>query len=171
MGDLFGVPIGPAGVCGLQHRTAAALEPVAAEAQARVAGEPANIDETGWRQARTRVWLWVAATATLTVFLIRPSRGRKVLGEFVPGELGVLTTDRYGAYAYLDPGRRQVCWSHLRRDFQAMIDRADAGSAGTCSNTPTSCSRSGGGSATARSRGRRSRPKCWRGSGSRWQVC
>ena len=89
MGDLFGVPIGPAGVCGLQHRTAAALEPVAAEAQARVAGEPANIDETGWRQARTRVWLWVAATATLTVFLIRPSRGRKVLGELVPGQLGV----------------------------------------------------------------------------------
>ena len=39
------------------------------------------------------------------------------------------TTDRYGAYAHLDPGRRQGCWAHLRRDFQAMIDRADAGSA------------------------------------------
>ena len=79
MGDLFGVPISPAGVCDLQHHTAAALEPVAAEARARVAGEPANVDETGWRQGRARVWLWVAVTATLTVFLVRPSRGRKVL--------------------------------------------------------------------------------------------
>ena len=123
------MPISPAGVCDLQRRTAAALEPVAAEAHAHVVATPANVDETGWRQARKRVWLWVAVTATLTVFLIRPSRGRKVLGELVPGELGVLTTDRYGAYAHLDPGRRQVCWAHLRRDFQAMIDRADAGSA------------------------------------------
>ena len=129
MGDLLGVPISPAAVCDLQHRTAAALGPVHAEAQAHVAGRPANVDETGWREARKRSWLWVAVTATLTVFLIRPSRGRKVLGELIPGGLGVLTTDRYGAYAHLDPGRRQVCWAHLRRDFQAMIDRADAGSA------------------------------------------
>ena len=129
MGDLFGVPISPAAVCGLQHRTAAALAPVVAEAHAHVAGKPANVDETGWRQGGHRAWLWVAVTATLSVFLIRPSRGRKVLGELIPGELGVVTTDRFGAYAHLDPGRRQVCWAHLRRDFQAMIDRADAGSA------------------------------------------
>ena len=129
LGDLLGVPISPAGVCDLQHRTAAALEPVAAEAHAHVVGTPANVDETSWRQARKRVRLWVAVTATPTVFLVRPSRGRKVLGELIPGDLGVLTTDRYGAYAHLDPGRRQVCWAHLRRDFRAMIDRADAGSA------------------------------------------
>ena len=127
LGDLFGVPISPAAVCGLQHRTAAALEPVAAQAQAHVAGRPANVDETGWREALKRSWLWVAVTATLTVFLIRPSRGRKVLGELIPGGVGVLTTDRYCAYAHLDPGRRQVCWAHLRRDFQAMIDRQDSG--------------------------------------------
>ncbi len=130
MGDLFGVPINPAGVCGLQHKTAAALEPVVAEARAHIVGKPVNVDETRWRQARTRVWLWVAVTAAVTVFLIRSSRGRKVLGELVPGELGVATTDRFSAYAHLDPGRRQVCWAHLRRDFQAMIDRVDAGSAG-----------------------------------------
>lgn len=29
---------------------------------------------------------------------------------------------------HLPAGRRQVCWAHLRRDFQAMIDRANAGS-------------------------------------------
>ena len=129
LGDPFGVPISPAAVCDLRHQTAAALAPVHAEAQAHVVGTPANVDETGWREARKRSWLRVAVTAALTVFLIRPSRGRKVLGELIPGEVGVLTTDRYGAYSHLDPGRRQVCWAHLRRDFRAMIDRGDAGSA------------------------------------------
>ncbi len=57
MGDLFGVPISPATVCGFQRDTAAALEPVAAEAQAHVAARPADVDGTGRREARTRSWL------------------------------------------------------------------------------------------------------------------
>lgn len=129
MGDLFGLPIGPAAVCDLQHRTADALEPVAREAHAHVTNRPANVDETGWREGRTRGWLWVAVTAAVTVFLVRLSRGRKVLAELIPGGPGVLTTDRYPAYDHLPPGTRQVCWAHLRRDFQAMIDRRNAGSA------------------------------------------
>jgi transposase len=67
-------------------------------------------------------------TTSVTVFLIRLSRARKVLAELVPGSPGVLTTDRYPAYDHLPAGRRQVCWAHLRRDFQAMIDRDNEGS-------------------------------------------
>jgi transposase len=126
--DLFGVPISPAAVCGLQRRTAAALEPVVRHAHSHLAGRPANVDETGWREGRRRGWLWVAVTASVTVFLIRLSRARAVLGELIPGRPGVLTTDRFPAYDHLPAGRRQVCWAHLRRDFQAMIDRRDEGS-------------------------------------------
>jgi transposase len=127
-GDLFGVPISPAAVCDLQHKTAAALEPVVRAAHAHVAGKPANVDETGWREGRKRGWLWVAVTAGVTVFLVRLSRGREVLGELIEGRPGVLTTDRYPAYDHLPVGQRQVCWPHLRRDFQAMIDRRNDGS-------------------------------------------
>jgi transposase len=127
-GDLFGVPISPAAVCDLQHQTAAALEPVAREAHAHVAGMPANVDETGWREGNKRGWLWVAVTACVTVFLVRLSRARAVLADLIPGDLGVLTTDRYPAYDHLPADQRQVCWAHLRRDFQAMIDRRNAGS-------------------------------------------
>src|SRR4051794_14882473 len=127
-GDLFGVPISPAAVCDLQHRTAAALEPVVRAAHAYVAGKPANVDETGWREGRKRGWLWVAVTAGVTVFLVRLSRARKVLGELIEGRPGALTTDRYPAYDHLPVGQRQVCWAHLRRDFQAMIDRRNDGS-------------------------------------------
>lgn len=42
---------------------------------------------------------------------------------------GVVTSDRYSAYPHLPLENRQVCWAHLRRDFQAMIDRGDAGKA------------------------------------------
>jgi transposase len=75
------VPISPAAVCGLQHKTAAALEPIVQQAHAHVAGRPANVDETGWREGGKRGWLWVAVTASITVFLVRLSRARKVLVE------------------------------------------------------------------------------------------
>ncbi len=128
-GDLFGVPISPAAVCDLQHKTAAVLEPVVREAHAHIAGHPANVDETGWREGGKRGWLWVAVTASVTVFLIRLSRARAVLADLIPGKPGVLTTDRYPAYDHLPADERQICWAHLRRDFQAMIDRQNAGSA------------------------------------------
>jgi transposase len=125
--DLFAVPISPAAVCGLQAKTAAALEPVVREAHGHVAGRPANVDETGWREGRARGWLWVAVTARVTVFLVRLSRARKALDELITGQPGVLTTDRYSAYSHLPVDKRQVCWAHLRRDFQAMIDRRNDG--------------------------------------------
>jgi transposase len=35
----------------------------------------------------------------------------------------VIGSDRWSAYRTIPVERRQVCWAHLRRDFQAMIDR------------------------------------------------
>ena len=48
---------------------------------------------------------------------------REMLGENYGG---VLTSDRWTAYTWLK--RRQLCWAHLRRDFQAMIGRENCGS-------------------------------------------
>jgi transposase len=127
--DLFGVPISPAAVCRLERATAEALAPAAEAARRHVAGRPANVDETGWREGRRRAWLWVAVTRLVTAFTIRLSRGRAVLADLIGGPPGVLTTDRFPAYDHLSPGARQVCWAHLRRDFQAMIDRRNAGTA------------------------------------------
>jgi transposase len=126
--DLFGVPISPATVCKLQHRTTDALAPVAAELRGQLPGRAANVDETGWFQHGKRRWLWAAVTRTASVFVVGKSRSRVALSELVGAASGVLTTDRYPVYDHLTGGARQVCWAHLRRDFQAMIDRADAGS-------------------------------------------
>jgi transposase len=127
--DLFGVPISPAMVCKLQHRTADAMGPVAAEVHAYLVGKEANVDETEWTEGRKSGWLWTAVGRWVSAFVIRPSRARAVLKELIPGRPGVLTTDRLSVYDHLDKNAHQVCWAHLRRDFQAMIDRKDAGSA------------------------------------------
>jgi transposase len=38
----------------------------------------------------------------------------------------IAVTDRCSSYDWIAAASRQVCWSHLRRDFQAMIDRGGA---------------------------------------------
>lgn len=129
MGDLFGLPISPAAVCDLQARTAAALEPIHDEAVRYTRTRPANVDETGWTQGRAKAWLWVAVTTAVTAFVIRRKRNRGAFDDLVGPTPPVLTTDRFSVYAHLPGDRRQVCWAHLRRDFQAMIDRQNAGSA------------------------------------------
>jgi transposase len=127
--DLFGLPLSPAAVCNLQHRTAEALKPVAEEALMYTRGQPANVDETGWKQGRKRAWLWAAVTTFVVAFLIRNTRGRTAFDDLRGGSTAVHTTDRFPVYAHLSPHKRQLCWAHLRRDFQAMIDRGGSGAA------------------------------------------
>jgi hypothetical protein len=91
----------------------------------RRGGAPTSMRPAGGGAARG--WLWAAVTAAVSVFLVRRSRGRAVLWELVGPTPGVITSDRYPVYDLLAAGRRQVCWAHLRRDSQAMIDRVGPG--------------------------------------------
>jgi transposase len=125
--DLFGIPMAAGSVSKLEARTCAALQSIHAEALDHTQGRDANVDETGWKEGLKKAWLWVAVTDPVTVFLIRGRRDRGAFDDLVGPKPGVLTTDRYSVYRHLKPDRRQVCWAHLRRDFQAMIDRRDAG--------------------------------------------
>lgn len=130
MKGLFGLPIGPASVCGLERRTAEALAPIHAEVLEHIRGLDANVDETGWPQGRDRGWLWTAVTKGLAAFLVATDRSRDAFAELMGrSPPGVVTSDRFSAYAHLPAERRQACWAHLIRDFQAMVDRGDAGSA------------------------------------------
>jgi transposase len=88
------------------------------------------VDETGWWQKRQRAWLWTVVTRAVTVFTIALSRAGSVAQGLIDPSAGqVITTDRYKGYLWLPLRQRQICWAHLIRDFQAMVDRANAGSA------------------------------------------
>ena len=127
--DLCDIPISLGSISKLEAKTSAALAPIHAEVLEQTQGENANVDETGWRQGTKKAWLWVAVTQLLTVFLIRLHRNRPAFDDLAGPRPGVLTTDRFPVYTHLKSDKRQVCWAHLRRDFQAMIDRRNAGSA------------------------------------------
>ncbi len=128
--EVLGVPLALGEVCRVEQTVAQALDPVVEEARAYVQTQDANVDETTWWEQLRRVTLWVAVTQWVSVFCIRASRGAKVLRELVGEDYGaVLTSDRAKAYNCQPLRRRQLCWAHLRRDFQAMIDRGGAGTA------------------------------------------
>jgi transposase len=114
----------------LCRATAAALAaPVAAVRATLPAAPVVNADETHWPrpQARRRHWLWVAVTEAATVFTLVASRGSAVIKALLGEDYaGVVGSDRYSAYGWLDDARRQLCWAHLVRDLQALVDRGGA---------------------------------------------
>ncbi len=123
----FGAPVAASSVVNQQQVVSAALAQPVEELHAYVQQQPAcNVDETSWRQGeQTKAsWLWVVVTALTTVFHIVPSRSgavaRQLLGETYAGVVG---SDRASAYNWLGPAHRQVCWSHLLRDFQKILER------------------------------------------------
>jgi transposase len=123
--DLFGLSISTGMISKLERQSAAALAaPYQELADSVHQAEVVNIDETGWRENRRKAWLWVTVTAWATVFTIAARRtaqvARTLLGD---KEDQVVGSDRFRSYNWLPAFWRQICWSHLRRDFQAMIDR------------------------------------------------
>jgi transposase len=108
-----------------EQAQSAALAPVVAEAQA-VVQEAAvvNVDETGWRQEKQRAWLWTAVTAALTVFRIDRTRSGAAMEALLgPDFAGVVGSDRWSAYNRFPATRRALCYAHLKRDFQSLVDR------------------------------------------------
>ena len=121
MGELFGADLCTGSIDGIVQRTGDALVAAHARLHERIRSAPAvNIGETGWRLRGSKRTLWGALTPTEAVFRIAPDRHEReaeaLLGE---GFAGVACSDRWWAYDYLDPKRRQLCWAHLVRDFTA----------------------------------------------------
>lgn len=54
----------------------------------------------------------------MSVLKLTSSRGKKVLQSILSTYEGQIISDRYGAYRHFEDEKRQICWSHLKRDFQ-----------------------------------------------------
>jgi transposase len=125
--DMFGAGISTGSVEKILKDASAALaEPWEAIKRAVQSADVAHADETGWRRAGQRLWLWSALSATAACFQIDPTRARKVAQNLLGDFKGILVSDRYNVYALIDPERRQVCLAHLARNFQAFAERAGA---------------------------------------------
>ncbi len=122
--DLFGVTLSTGSADAICQRASEALAGPHLQLQDSVLDQGAvHVDETGWRTRGEGRALWTATTADAAFFLIAEHCNRAqfnaLIGTSYPG---IVISDRWNGYSHLDPTQRQVCWSHLQRDFRRHAD-------------------------------------------------
>jgi len=124
-------PVSLGTICRLEQETSQALQGAHAEAvQAVRQAAVKHVDETAWKKAGQRCWLWAAATARVAAFVLYAGRGAAGLTTLLGTTIhGIICSDRWSVYQGVAVAYRQLCWAHLKRDFQAMVDRGNSGSA------------------------------------------
>jgi transposase len=121
--QLFSARISTGSVEAILQRAGDALEHPYEDLLKRVrAAKALNMDETGWRLHGDQRALWGAFTQRHAFFRIAADRHEDRARELLADSGAVVTSDRWWAYGHLPLHRRQVCWAHLRRDFQAHAD-------------------------------------------------
>ena len=169
--DLFGVTLSTGASDAICQRASDALAGPHLQLQDWVLDQGAvHVDETGWRTRGEGRALWTATTPGAAFFQIAEHCNREqfnaLIGSTYPG---IVVSDRWNGYSHLDPTQRQVCWSHLQRDFRrhadGLAEQKTFGEHG--SRSPTRCSPPGAPTSTStttasdsRPRSRRSRPSC-----------
>ncbi|MGZ6623777.1 MAG: IS66 family transposase [Solirubrobacteraceae bacterium] len=122
--DLFGVTLSTGSVDAVCQRASDALAGPHLHLQDWVLDQGAvHVDETGWRTRGEGRALWTATTPEATFLQIAEHCNREqfdaLIGSTYPG---IVVSDRWNGYSHLDPNHRQVCWSHLQRDFRRHAD-------------------------------------------------
>ena len=120
----FGIPCSIGWISKLQATAANALaSPYEQIAEQMKRAGVVHLDETSYRLENKSGWLWGAIATGLSLFRIAGSRAgqvaREMLGEGFPG---IVVSDRYSGYHWLKTIQRQLCWSHLKRDFTKLAE-------------------------------------------------
>ena len=131
MKDVYALPISVGSVSNAEERVSHSLEQIYADIKAEIQKAPViHADETGYKQKNKNGWAWLLASAEFTLFHLDCSRGKKVAMRLLGNLLErIVVSDRYAAYNFISPSRHQVCWAHLKRDFQKISERKEASGA------------------------------------------
>jgi transposase len=121
--QLFGARVSTGSIDAITARAGDALTDPYDDLLARVrAAAAVNMDETGWRLKGRQRTLWGAFSERHAVLLVTAGRHEDHAREILADSGAVVTSDRWWAYNHLPVARRQICWSHLQRDFQAHTE-------------------------------------------------
>ena len=122
--DLFGVALSTGTADAICQRASEALAGPHLHLQDWVLDQDAvHVDETGWRTRGEGRALWTASTPAATLLQIAERCNREQFDALIgTGYGGIVISDRWSGYEHLDPSQRQVCWSHLQRDFRRHAD-------------------------------------------------
>ena len=136
LAELLGVEIALGTISATEKRVSAALASTYQALQDFVRAQPVvHVDETGSPQGNAdgrnpddrRGWLWVAGTPQVVVFRHSLYRNADTAKALLGDDFeGLIVSDRWSAYAWVDRWRRQICWAHLIRDFTRMAERKGA---------------------------------------------
>jgi transposase len=129
----FGLKISAGGVVGVLHRAARRAAPTYKALVDGIRASPVVApDETGWRVAGHRAWLWAFAGKGVVVYRIASGRGfddaAVVLGS---GYAGVLERDGWAPYRQFTAADHQTCLAHLLRRCRELLADAERGQAKT----------------------------------------
>lgn len=125
LSDLFDLQVSLGSITRCEQIASEAVRAAVTEARDFVKSHPVKYaDETSWAEGerRDRSWLWAVTVGVVTTFMIHANRNSKAARKLLGEVFGILVTDRWSAYTWWPLSSRQLCWSHLIRDFQSFVD-------------------------------------------------
>ena len=124
MKRLFGLKISPATIFDLTRRAADAIRSEYDAILSKIrSAQILYVDETSIHVQGERHWIWTFSTPSESFFVIRKSRGMKVLMEVLTRRFkGIIVCDGWKPYARFT-NRIQRCWAHLLRESKDIAEK------------------------------------------------
>lgn len=125
--DFFNLEVCLGTISNSEERVSAALKDPVEEAKVYIQQQtaPVHADETTHKQQGDKMWMWLATTLFVAVFIIRGKRNMDAAKELLGEKFaGILITDRFASYNWIKSTFRQFCWAHLKRDMQKISERS-----------------------------------------------
>ena len=110
----FGLSFSRGAISEAQGRVSAMLTPTyqAIKQQVQTATH-VHADETRHQRGGERRWMWLALSKIAVCFMTAYGRGQEAAKRLLGAEFdGVLVTDQYAGYRFIDADQRQLCWAH-----------------------------------------------------------
>lgn len=124
----FGLSFSRGAISEAQGRVSAMLTPTYQAIKQQV--QQATIihaDETRHQRGGERRWMWLALSKIAVCFMTAYGRGQDAAQRLLGlAPEGVVVTDQYSGYRFIDPSQRQLCWAHIARNVAAIADSGES---------------------------------------------
>ena len=126
LAQLMGVDFSVGAISQAHGKVAQALEVPVQEIAQQVAQAPVkHMDETRYPREGAGNWVWGVVSTHAAWYTVLPSRARYVATSLVGEQvMGILVSDRYAVYDFVDVKQRQVCWAYRVRHFTRISHRS-----------------------------------------------
>ncbi|WP_042011223.1 IS66 family transposase, partial [Aeromonas fluvialis] len=123
----FGLSFSRGAISEAQGRVSAMLTPTHQAIKQQVQSASCiHADETRHQRGGERRWMWLALSKVAVCFMTAFGRGQDAAKRLLGSELdGVLVTDQYAGYRFIDSSQRQLCWAHVLRNVAAIADSGE----------------------------------------------